>query len=373
MRKIVFLTGTRADFGKQKSLINKVKKETNYQVIIFITGMHNLKKYGYTWEEIKKENYKNIFRFNNQKTNGGMDIILSKTVNGFSKFVKEVKPDLIVYHGDRIEALAGAIVGSLNNILTAHIEGGELSGTIDESIRHSVSKLSHYHFVSNKKSERRLIQMGENKKNIFIIGSPDIDLMYSKNLPTFNEMKKRYKIDFEKYSICIYHPVTTENQYNKKYTDIFFKSLELSKKNYIIIYPNNDTGSDYIFKKINTLKSKRVKKFPSMRFEFFLTCLKHSEFIIGNSSAGIREASYYGIPAINVGSRQQMRERTVNIYDTGHDIDQILNSIDSIKNKKRKISKIYGNGKSDIKFLKTLNKNSFWKKNLQKIFFELDF
>ena len=98
---------------------------------------------------------------------------------------------MIVYHGDRVEALAAAIVGSLNNILTAHIEGGELSGTIDESIRHSVSKLSHYHFVSNKNSEKRLIQMGENKKNIFIIGSPDIDLMYSKDLPTFNEMKKK--------------------------------------------------------------------------------------------------------------------------------------------------------------------------------------
>ena len=105
----------------------------------------------------------------------------------------------------------------------------------------------------------------------------------------------------------------------------------------------------------------------------FLTCLKNSEFIIGNSSAGIREASYYGIPAINVGSRQQMRERTSNVYDTKHDINQILKSINKIKHKKKKISKIYGNGKSDKKFLKILNQNSFWKKNLQKIFFELDF
>ena len=341
MKKIVFLTGTRADFGKQKSLINKIIKETNYKVVIFITGMHNLKKYGYTWEEIKKEGYKNIFRFNNQKINEGMDITLSRTVNGFSKFIKKIKPDLIVYHGDRVEALAAAIVGSLNNILTAHIEGGELSGTIDESIRHSVSKLSHYHFVSNKNSEKRLIQMGENKKNIFIIGSPDIDLMYSKDLPTFNEMKKRYKINFDKYSICIFHPVTTENKYNKKYTDIFFESLKLSKKNYIIIYPNNDTGSDYIFKKIHTLKSKKIKKFPSMRFEFFLTCLKNSEFIIGNSSAGIREASYYGIPAINVGSRQQMRERTSNVYDTKHDINQILKSINKIKHKKKNFENLW--------------------------------
>ena len=143
MKKIVFLTGTRADFGKQKSLIKIINKKKAFDVTIFITGMHNLKKFGYTWEEIKKENYKNIFRYNNQKHNNSMDIILSNTVYGFSNFVKKVKPDLIVYHGDRVEALAGAIVGSLNNILTAHIEGGELSGTIDESIRHSVWNLNH--------------------------------------------------------------------------------------------------------------------------------------------------------------------------------------------------------------------------------------
>lgn len=373
MKKIVFLTGTRADFGKQKSLIKIINKKKAFDVTIFVTGMHNLKKFGYTWEEIKKENFKNIYRYNNQKKNNSMDIILSNTVYGFSNFIKKEKPDLIVYHGDRVESLAGAIVGSLNNILTAHIEGGELSGTIDESIRHSVSKLSHYHFVSNKNSEKRLIQMGENNKNIFNIGSPDVDLMYSKNLPSLDLMRRRYQISFNKYALCIYHPVTTEKKYNKLHADIFFKSLELSEKNFIIIYPNNDTGSDYIFKKIKSLKSKKIKKFPSMRFEFFLSCLKNSEFIIGNSSAGIREASYYGVPAINVGSRQQMRERTPNVFDCKHNSNEILRCINKMKNIKKKVEKIYGNGKSDTKFLKILNKRNFWEKQLQKKFFEIEF
>nr|WP_206513225.1 UDP-N-acetylglucosamine 2-epimerase [Vibrio alfacsensis] len=138
-----------------------------------------------------------------------MDIVLSKTIQGLSDYVQDLKPDMIVVHGDRVEALAGAIVGSLNNILVAHIEGGEVSGTIDELIRHSVSKMSHLHFVSNDFARKRLIQLGECESSIFVIGSPDLDIMKSKELPSLLDVKDRYDIDFDKYSILMYHPVTT--------------------------------------------------------------------------------------------------------------------------------------------------------------------
>ena len=149
LKKILFLTGTRADFGKIKSLISILDTSQEFEVFVFVTGMHLQKEYGYTLIEIERCNFKNVHTFENHTHETTMDLTLAKTIEGLSSYCKQVSPDLIVVHGDRIETLAGAIVGSLNNILVAHIEGGELSGTVDELIRHSVSKLSHIHFVSN--------------------------------------------------------------------------------------------------------------------------------------------------------------------------------------------------------------------------------
>ena len=211
IKKIVFITGTRADYGKIKSLIDELEGDPKYEVYIFVTGMHLQKKYGYTYEEIALKNYSNLYTFINTKNESSMDITLASTIDGFSNYIKNVvNPDLIVVHGDRLESLACAIVGSFNNILVAHIEGGELSGTIDESIRHSISKLSHVHFVTSDKAKKRLVQLGENSKNIHVIGSPDIDLMISKNLPSLNDSIERYQLPFKNYSLLLYHPVTSE-------------------------------------------------------------------------------------------------------------------------------------------------------------------
>ena len=159
-KKILFLTGTRADFGKLKSLIKITQKNNNFLSEILVTGMHLQKEYGETIDEIYKSKIENIFSFENHH-NSKMDIVLAETIKGVSNHIHYSKPDLIVVHGDRVEALAGAIAGSLNNILVAHIEGGELSGTVDEIIRHAVSKMSHIHFVSNEEAKKRLIQLGE--------------------------------------------------------------------------------------------------------------------------------------------------------------------------------------------------------------------
>jgi UDP-N-acetylglucosamine 2-epimerase (hydrolysing) len=153
---------------------------------------------------------------------------------------------MIIVHGDRVEALAGAIIGSFNNTLVTHIEGGEISGTIDELIRHAITKLSHIHFVSNKEAEKRLIQMGELKNSIFVIGSPDVDIMYSDNLPSIEETTEHYEIPFDDYSILIYHPVTTELEtLGNDINEVVSATIE-SDRNYIVIYPNNDAGSDII-------------------------------------------------------------------------------------------------------------------------------
>ena len=189
MKKIMFLTGTRADYGKIKSVIKKLDDNNNFKTYIYVTGMHLNKKYGSTYKAIKKDGFKNIFLSRPIKENVTMDVALAENVIQFSEYVKKIKPDLILVHGDRLEALAGAIVGAFNNIYVAHIEGGEISGTIDESIRHAISKLSHFHFVSNRKAKERLIQMGENWNNIYVTGSPDIDIMLSDSLPMLEDVK----------------------------------------------------------------------------------------------------------------------------------------------------------------------------------------
>ena len=369
-KKILFLTGTRADFSKIKSLISILETAPEFEVFVFVTGMHLQEEYGYTLIEIQRCNFKNVHTFENHTHETTMDLTLAKTIEGLSGYCKEVQPDLIVVHGDRVETLAGAIVGSLNNILVAHIEGGELSGTVDELIRHSVSKLSHIHFVSNTDAANRLVQMGELQSSIYTIGSPDVDIMFSNTLPELSVAKEYYKIDFEKYAIVMFHPVTTEANEMEEFTNNFVSALLEDNHNYIIIYPNNDLGSKQIIKKYQEFQgNSRFRVFPSLRFEYFLTLLKNAQFIIGNSSAGIREAPYYGIPIINIGTRQQNRALHAEIVNVAYDFNSISTALKNIDlQKSEKVNSHFGDGNSATLFMESLLNSDIWNLNHQKQF-----
>ena len=370
-KKIVFLTGTRADFGKLRPLIEITESSDEFECHIFVTGMHTLSRYDFTYREVEKRGYKNIFVFMNETEGDNTDIILSNTIRGFSEYIRDISPDMIVIHGDRLEALAGAIVGSFNNILVSHIEGGELTGTIDESIRHAVSKLSHIHFVSNDNAKKRLIQMGEIEERIFVIGSPDIDIMMKKDLPTKEELTKYYDINFEKYAILIFHPVTTELEYLKNQTTEMVAAVIDSKRNYVVIYPNNDPGSDIIMKEYGKLENNQnFKIYPSLRFEYFLTLLKNADFIIGNSSSGITEAEIYNIPTINLGSRQKNRTSNNNIINIENQKDEILDAIAKVDGMEIKSSFSFGDGKSTNRFFNVISNDKIWNVSLQKQFIE---
>lgn len=375
MKKILFLTGTRADFGKIKSLISILDNHQEFEVFVFVTGMHLQKEYGYTLIEIERSNFNNVHAFENHTHETTMDLTLAKTIEGFSSYCKTVEPDLIVIHGDRVETLAGAIVGSLNNILVAHIEGGELSGTVDELIRHSVTKLSHIHFVSNHEAAKRLTQMGEMKSSIFTIGSPDIDIMFSDHLPSLENVKNYYQIDFDQYAIVMFHPVTTESKQMKQYTEDFVNSLLVTDENFIVIYPNNDLGSKYIIDAYQKIKDNpQFRIFPSLRFEYFLVLLKNAKFIIGNSSAGIREAPYYGIPIINIGTRQQNRTLNADIINVDYQKENIIIALHSVINHKiSPVNSDFGKGKSAKLFLNSLLSSKIWEINHQKKFKNIDF
>lgn len=369
-KRILFLTGTRADFGKLKPLIEQVEASPLFEASLFVTGMHMLSRYGYTLEEIQKAGFKKLFTYINQieSASAQMDLVLANTIQGLAYYVRECPPDLIVIHGDRVEALAGAIVGSLNNILVAHVEGGELSGTIDELIRHSVSKLSHLHFVANEEARTRLRQMGEAPDSIFVVGSPDIDVMLSQRLPSINEAQQRYGLPFPEYSIFLYHPVTTELPALRRNIGATVEALRASGRKFLVIYPNNDSGSDVILEHILPLKEDpNFRVLPSLRFEYFLTLLKHADAIVGNSSAGIREAPVYGVPTVNIGTRQLNRYRypsIVNVPEGRESVQQALRQLPS-----HSVPSLhFGDGRSAQLFIERLLKESLWQVPRQKQF-----
>lgn len=368
MKKIVFLTGTRADFGKLKSLIKITRQSTDFEVHIFVTGMHLQQEFGYTVNEIVKSGFSNIHKFSNHTSESSMDLTLAKTIEGLSAFIHQHQIDLILVHGDRVETLAGAIVGALNNILVGHIEGGEVSGTIDELIRHSVSKLSHIHFVANEDAKTRLLQMGELDNQIFVIGSPDVDIMFSKNLPTLESALSYYGIPFQQFSIFMFHPVTTEENMTL-YAHNLVDAVMQDDGHYIVIKPNNDMGSSAINEALKKLENNsRFVIFPSLRFEFFLALLKHCQFIIGNSSAGVREAPLYGVPSIDIGDRQLNRVKADSILHSSYQKDNIVSSIAQAKLMKPKKIQLYGDGNSDHLFLTLLQSGHLWDIPCQKQF-----
>lgn len=368
------MSGTRADFSKIKSLAIKVEESPDFDLYIFATGMHLSNHFGLTVREIEKSRFSHIYKFINHDRYYQMDLALAHTIDGFAKFIAEYQPDLIVVHGDRIEPLAATLVGVLNNILVAHIEGGEVSGTIDDSLRHAISKLSHIHLVNDEVAKGRLLQLGEQQESIFIIGSPDLDILDSTNI-SLKMAKKYYNIAFDSYGIVLFHPVTTEIDSLKNQANELCVALKKSRQNYIVIYPNNDLGFEQILESYKSLEDlAQFKFYPSIRFEYFITLLKGADFIIGNSSCGLKEAPYLGIPSINIGTRQQNRMgiNEPSVINVNAKSGAILSAIENVKHikchtrdsgsKRLKSSKIFFN---------LLQSGVFWNLNKQKQFVDL--
>lgn len=368
MKKIVFLTGTRADFGKLEPIARRLAAKS-FQVTFFTTGMHMLEKYGLTKIEVHRADYAKVVEFTNHRLGDPIDIILAKTVVGFSDFVEEEKPDLIVIHGDRIEALAGAIVSATNNCLSAHIEGGEVSGTIDESLRHCITKLCSHHFVSGSMAAQRVAQLGEEHNRIHLVGSPEMDEHQNKNGLTIERVREYYDIPFSEFGLCIFHPVTTDREATKINSENLFLAIKNSRKNFIVISPNNDPGNEVIEKQISKLPKKHFRCLPSMRFEYFSVLMKHASCMIGNSSAGVREAPFFGTPIINIGSRQH--NRTVNSFVrnlNGNDYSEIVDEILKVWGNRIPRSQEFGSGNASELVLKALMCEEFWEMPKQKKF-----
>ncbi|MGI1662817.1 UDP-N-acetylglucosamine 2-epimerase [Palleronia sp. KMU-117] len=367
-RTLLFVTGTRADFGKLEPLA-VAARDAGLAVRFFVTGMHMLDRYGLTKLEVHRLSGVSVHEFLNQRPGDPQDVILAKTVSGFSDYVAENRPDLIVLHGDRVEALACALVAATNYIRSAHIEGGEVSGTIDEVFRHCISKLATHHFVSSEAAAQRVMRLGEPADSVFLIGSPELDSHAAPSDVTLDEVRRRYAIPFDDYGIATFHPVTSEADTMDAQARALFGALAASGREFVVIAPNNDPGSEAIFEVIEGLPRDRFRLIPSMRFSHFSVLMKNAACMVGNSSACVREAPFLGIPSLDIGTRQRNRALSPAISSAdATDKDRILAFLATEWGKRYPRDTGFGEGRAAARFAEILQDDAFWTRGLQKVF-----
>lgn len=368
MIKIFIITERRADYSRFKPIIQLIQQDKGLEYSLAVTGAHLVETMGFTKNEILNDGFKidyEIEMFNNDNDSG------SAMVRAFARVTEKVtycledsKPDLILSGFDIGANLAVTIAGAHMNIPVAHIQGGEVTGTIDESIRHAMTKFSHFHFASNKDAVERLIKLGERKNSIFNVGCPSIDAI----LKTKDDISILNKFNLKKnnYFILLQHPVTTEINNAKDQIKITLEAIRYSKINALIILPNNDAGFSEIIKE---LKSSKIQYVESLNLDEYINLLKNSSGLIGNSSSGIHETSTFNVPTINIGTRQNGRLRPDNVIDVDHDINQILKAIEKcnrIKKDNIKFKNPYGDGKSSERIISIIKKLDLSNKIIQK-------
>jgi UDP-N-acetylglucosamine 2-epimerase (hydrolysing) len=367
-RHLLFLTGTRADFGKLQPLA-AAARDAGHRVTFFVTGMHMMDRYGLTVTEVRRMPGVGVHEYGNQAAGDPQDLTLARTVTGFSAFVRQARPDLIVLHGDRIEALAGALVAATNYIRSAHVEGGEVSGTIDEVFRHCNTKLCTHHFVSSEAAARRVRTLGEPEETIHVIGSPELDLHARPSGVTLDEVRARYAIPFADYGVATFHPVTSEQDTIGRQAADLFGALADSGRHFVVIAPNNDPGSQAIFDVLERLPPDRFRLLPSMRFAHFSELMKNAACMVGNSSAGVREAPFLGLPSLDIGTRQSNRSDAPSVTAcAAADRAAILGFLASHWGREAAPHDGFGQGTAAERFVATLARPDFWTLGLQKAF-----
>ena len=362
-RKITITTGTRAEYGILRPILKEITKRKKLQLILIVTGTHLSKRHGMTINEIKKDKFKiyQTFKFlPNNDTGFSVAKSLGDGVVQFAKIFKKVKPDINLILGDRDEMLASAIAAYHMNIPNAHIHGGDVSGNIDEYTRHAITKISNIHFPATEKSKRRIIKMGENPKFVFLTGSPSIDELRNNKITGEKQFESKYGFKLtKKLIVLVQHPVTTQITDTKKHIQNTLKAIEYFDYRTIIIAPNSDAGSNTIFQNIKHFAKNHnfVRIFSSLPRSDFLCLIKNCGALVGNSSSGLIEASYFGTPVVNIGVRQQGREKGKNVFDAkSESVISIKRTISHALQKNTSPSYLYGIGNTSQKIVRHLEK-----------------
>tara|TARA_B100000989_G_scaffold298627_1_gene288820 strand:- start:1917 stop:3077 length:1161 start_codon:yes stop_codon:yes gene_type:complete len=376
LKKVLVFIGSRANYASSKSLLIELKKNKKINLIIVLAASALSEKFGNLEKIIKNDGFSikyRVFSLFEGENHKAMTKTIGQTITDSVVVLEISNPDWVVVIGDRNEVLGFTICAAYMNFKIAHTMGGEVSGTIDESARHAISKLSHLHFTACSSATKRLKMMGENKKNIIQSGCPRIDevkkILRSKKPKIFdkemiNGVGKKFKIKKNKFILLSFHPVTTEtlNYSNLEKILIYLAKLNI---NVVVLWPNSDAGSDQISKCYRSYREKKMLEnfsfYKNLSFESYIYLMSKCLFLIGNSSSGVREGSFIGCKVINIGSRQNNRDIGDNLIHVKEPItkNKISNACNKIL-KKRSIKKkfIYGKGNaSKIIVNKILNSN----------------
>jgi UDP-N-acetylglucosamine 2-epimerase (non-hydrolysing)/GDP/UDP-N,N'-diacetylbacillosamine 2-epimerase (hydrolysing) len=377
MRKVAVVTGTRAEYGILKPVLRAIKSHPRLNLILIVTGMHLSKEFGYTIKEIIKDGFKidaKVEMLHKDDTRAAMAKSIGKCVIKMTEVLEKTKPDLLVLLGDRAEMLAGAVAASYMGIPIAHLHGGEVSGSIDDSIRHAITKLAHIHFPATQRSAERIIKMGEDPSRVFVVGAPALDTILNEKLPEPAELSRKYGVDLSKpILLVLQHSVVTECEDAADQIKETLEAIVELKHQTILIYPNADAGGRRMVKVIKKYeKYPFIKSFKSLPYKDYLGLMSVASVMIGNSSSGIIEAPSFHLPVVNIGSRQNGRERSTNVIDVGYDRKKIIKAVEKalydeeFRKNVRKCKNPYGDGKAGERIAKILAEINITPELLQK-------
>ena len=359
-RKVLYVTGTRADFGLMTSTLEKIARSPALDLGIVATGMHLDARYGSTIREVEATGIRlagHVEVEEGEPTGALMAKNIGRMLIGFVDIFAAEKPDLVLVLGDRGEMLAGALAAIHLNVPVAHLHGGERSGTIDEPIRHAISKLSHYHFVASKESRERLLRMGEEERRIFVVGAPGLDGLAGLVRHDRREICARYGLDpRQRFAMMVFHPVVQEAEASGPAADLVLARLRAAGVQVLALMPNSDAGSQAV-RDVLTRRhgSGEIALATHLSREQYVSALAVCDVLVGNSSSGIIEAATFGTPVVNIGSRQNLRQRNANVIDAGQneaEIDAALRS--AFAAGRREMVNVYGDGRAGSRIVRLL-------------------
>ena len=351
-RRVCYITGTRADFGLLRSTLRALASHPSIDLELIVTGMHLDIAHGETVQEIRDSGLRigaQVAVPLRPATGATMARNIGRMVQAFVDYLEPNPPQVMLLLGDRGEMLAGAIAGTHLNIPVAHIHGGERSGTVDEPVRHATSKLSHLHFVSTEASRRRLVQMGEHGENIWVTGAPGLDGLMTTPRRAREALCAEASLQADRpVALMVWHPVLQESEQAGKSTRLIIEAVLARGMQVVALMPNSDAGSDSIRAALSQYAgSASVRLLTHLPRDEFIAWMACCDVMVGNSSAGIIEAASFGTPVVNVGTRQNLRERNANTIDVPAEPAAVAQGLDTaLRAGRYPLNNIYGDGRA---------------------------
>lgn len=338
MKRIGIMTGTRAEYGLLKSLMQEINKDNDLELYLIVSGMHLSPEFGMTYKEIEEDGFEinaKVEMLLSSDSPAGISKSIGLGVIGFADEFQRADLDMLILLGDRYEALSAAISAMVMRIPIAHLHGGELTeGAIDEGIRHSITKMSYLHFTSTEQYRSRVIQLGENPERVFYVGALGVENIKKINLMTKEELEKSIHFEIDENTVVVtYHPVTLENNTVEEQFLNLLKVLDRNPKiRMIFTKANADTNGrivNELIDKYAAQNSERACVFMSLGQKRYLSALKYCRIVIGNSSSGIIEAPSFGKPIINIGDRQKGRICADSVINCGYTQQEIQQAMET--------------------------------------------